>query len=50
MGLLKAAGAAISSTMHDQWKDLITCGDMGNDTLMMRKTTDSGAITKNTLI
>jgi membrane protease subunit (stomatin/prohibitin family) len=50
MGLFKAAGAAISSTMHDQWKDVISCENMDNNTLMVRKTTDTGVITKKSII
>jgi membrane protease subunit (stomatin/prohibitin family) len=50
MGLIRAAGAAISSTLHDQWKEVILCDDMTNDTLMVMKTTDNGVITKNSLI
>ena len=50
MGLIKAAFGAVGSTLHDQWKDLISCEDMGNDILMVRKTTDKGAITKNSII
>lgn len=50
MGLLKAAGSAIGSTMHDQWKDLIACPNMGNDVLMVKKTTDTGVISKKSII
>lgn len=50
MGLIRAAVGAIGSTMHDQWKDLIACEDMGNDTLMVRKTTDTGVISKKSII
>jgi membrane protease subunit (stomatin/prohibitin family) len=50
MGLIKAAGAAISSTMHDQWKDVISCENMDNNTLMIRKTTDTGVISKKSII
>lgn len=50
MGLLKAAKEAISSTMHDQWKDIISCENMDNDVLMKRKTTDTGEITKKSII
>ena len=44
MGLIKAALGAIGGTLGDQWKDLISCEDMGNDTLMVKKTTSSGQI------
>lgn len=50
MGLFKAAKEAISATMHDQWKDIISCENMDNDVLMMRKTTDTGSITKKSII
>ena len=39
MGLIKSAVQAIGGTFGDQWKDLISCEDMGNDTLMVKKTT-----------
>ena len=50
MGLIKATIGAIGSTMHDQWKDVIACENMGNDILMMRKTTDTGVISKKSII
>ena len=51
MGLIKAAQGAITSTLHDQWKEAIRCEDLGNDILMMKKTTPTGVITnKSTII
>ena len=50
MGLIKAAASAISSTFHDQWKDFINREDLGNDTLMVKKTTENGVISKNSAI
>ncbi len=50
MGLIKAAVGAIGSTLHDQWKEVISCENMDNDTLMKQVTTDTGVITKNSLI
>lgn len=50
MGLIKAAVSAVGSTLHDQWKDYIKCDNMDNDTLMVKVTTDSGVITKNSAI
>ena len=51
MGLIKAAAGAIGSTLHDQWKEAIRCEDLGNDILMMKKTTPTGVITnKSTII
>ena len=51
MGLIKAAKAAIGSTMQDQWKEAIRCEDMTNEILMVKKTTPTGVITnKSTII
>lgn len=51
MGLIKAAAGAIGSTFKDQWKDAIRCEDLGNDILMMKKTTQNGVISnKSTII
>lgn len=50
MGLLKAGFGAIGSTLHDQWKDVIACENMGNDTLMVKRTTDTGVISKKSVI
>ena len=50
MGLIKAAGAAIGSTLHDQWKDYIKCDDLGNDILMKKVTTPNGIISKDSAI
>lgn len=50
MGLIKAAVKSIGSTLHDQWKDIISCENMGNDILMMKKTTDTGVISNKSII
>ncbi len=50
MGLIKAAKDAIGSTLHDQWKEAIRCDDMTNDVLMVKKTTETGVITKKSTI
>lgn len=50
MGLIKSATEAVSGTLHDQWKDLVQCEDMGNDILMVKKTTETGQISKNSRI
>ena len=50
MGLIKAAVGAAGSTFKDQWQDLIKCDDMSNDALMVKKTTESGQISKNSRI
>lgn len=50
MGLIKATFGAIGSTLHDQWKEVISCENMSNDILMMAKSTDTGVITKKSAI
>ena len=50
MGLIKAAIGSVSGTLKDQWKDYISCEDMDNDTLMVKKTTQTGRITKDSRI
>ena len=50
MGLIKAAVSAAKSTMHDQWKDFIRCENLNNDTLMVRKSTPNGIISKGSAI
>ena len=50
MGLIKSATEAVSGTLHDQWKDFVECEDMGNDILMVKKTTETGQISKNSRI
>lgn len=50
MGLIKAAVSAVGSTLHDQWKEFITCGDLGQDILMKKVTTKNGIITKDSAI
>lgn len=50
MGLIKAALGAVGGTLGDQFKDLISCEDMGNDILMVKKTTKNGVITKDSRI
>ena len=50
MGLIKAAFGAVGSTLHDQWKVAIRCEDMGNDILMVKKTTPTGVITSGSTI
>lgn len=46
MGLIRAAVTAVGSELHDQWKDFIKCEDMDMNTLMIKKTTKNGVITK----
>ncbi len=50
MGLIKASFGAIGGTLKDQWQDLIKCEDMGNDILMVKKTTKSGQISKGSRV
>lgn len=51
MGLIKAAIGAVGSTLSDQWKEAIRCPEMGNEILMMKKTTENGVISnKSTII
>lgn len=51
MGLIKAAIDAAKGTLQDQWKEAIRCEDLGNDILMMKKTTPTGVISnKSTII
>lgn len=50
MGLIKAAASAIGSELHDQWKDFIKCEDLDSNTLMVKKTTPNGVITKDSAI
>ena len=47
MGLIKAAAGAIGSTLKDQWLDYISCENMSNDVLMVKKTEENGIISKN---
>ena len=50
MGLILAAAGAIGSTMHDQWKEAIRCGDMDNNTLMKKVTTPNGVISNGSTV
>lgn len=50
MGLIKAAVAAIGSTLHDQWKEYIRCEDLGQEILMKRVSTPNGVISKDSAI
>lgn len=50
MGLIKAAVAAVGSTLHDQWKDYIRCEDLGQEILMKRVSTPNGVISKDSAI
>ena len=46
MGLIRSAFKSVGSELHDQWKDFVKCEDMDMNTLMIKKTTKNGVITK----
>lgn len=46
MGLIKSAVKAIGGELHDQYKDFISCENMDMNTLMVKKTTPNGVISK----
>ena len=50
MGLIKAAGQAIGSTFGDQFLSGISCEDMGNEILMVKKEDKNGTIAKGSRI
>ncbi len=50
MGLIKAAVQAVGGTLQDTWKEAIRCEDMGNEVLMMKKTTKNGVISNGSTI
>ena len=50
MGLIKAITSSVGGTLRDQWLDLIKCENMDMDTLMVKQTTKSGQISKNSRI
>ena len=50
MGLIKAAVQAIGSTFGDQFLSGISCEDMGNDILMVKKEDKNGTIAKGSRI
>lgn len=50
MGLIKAAAEAIGSTFGDQFLTTISCEDMGNDVLMVKKTDKNETLAKGSRI
>ena len=50
MGLIKAILGSTIGTLRDQWLDLISCENMDMDTLMVKKTTKTGQISKGSRI
>lgn len=50
MGFIKVAMNSVGSALHDQWKEVIQCDDMGNDILMTRKTSENEVITNKSRI
>ncbi len=50
MGFIKVGANSVDSMLHNQWKEVITCEDMDNNILMIKKTTANGVITNNSKI
>ena len=50
MGLIKAALNSAGGVLHDQWKEFIRCENLDNNTLMVKKTTPNGIISKGSAI
>ena len=50
MGLIKAAASAIGGTIKDQFLTGISCEDMGNDILMVKKADENGTLAKGSRI
>lgn len=50
MGLIKAIFGSVVGTLSDQWLDLIKCDNMDMDTLMVKQTTKTGQISKDSRI
>lgn len=50
MGLIKSAISSIGGTLHEQWEDYITCDELDNNTLMVKKTTKTGQISAKSRI
>ena len=51
MGLIQIAKQSIQGALSEQWKEAIRCEDLGNDILMVKKTTPTGVISnKSTII
>lgn len=48
--IFQAAGSSIKGVLKDAYKDIIECQDMGNNILMMRKSTTSGRISRTSAI
>ena len=50
MGLIKSIVSSVGGTLHEQWQDYITCDDMPNNVLMVKKTTDTKQISAKSRI
>ncbi len=50
MGLIKSTFTSISSTLHDQWEEYISCDSLDNNTLVVKKTTENGIISNKSRI
>lgn len=48
MGLVRAAGAALSTMMGDQWREYFYCNSLDNDTLMLKGQKRIGPKSSNT--
>ena len=48
MGLVRAAGAALSTMMGDQWREYFYCNALDNDTLMLKGEKRIGPKSSNT--
>ena len=48
MGLVRAAGAALSTMMGDQWREYFYCNSLDNDTLMLKGEKRIGPKSSNT--
>lgn len=50
MGLIKSALTSVTSTLHDQWEEYITCDSLDTNTLVVKKTTKNGVISNKSRI
>ena len=50
MGLIKSALKSVTSTLHDQWEEYITCDSLDSNTLVVKKTTKNGIISNKSRI
>lgn len=50
MGFIRAGIGAVSGTLKDQFKNAIRCDEMGNDILMVKRTTKTGVIANGSTV